>query len=204
MKLSKRSHLAFGLWLPIALAITILSGGALWSVQQNYRSNANDPQIQIVQDSLADLIQVPDLAELASAFGKTDASQTLAPFLIVYDESGKAVAGNGYINDQLPTPSAGTFAEAKRKSESRFTWEPQKGLRFAAVLKPFEGQQKGFILAARNLREIEKRELMLAIGMGIAWVVSMLLSLAWCFFLAKWLNKHFASHEHTHETHHTA
>lgn len=201
MKLSTQSHLTFGLWLPTALAITIMGGLSYWAVQQNYRMSANDPQIQIAEDSLSDLQQVPDLNQLSSAFSKIDINKTLATFLVVYDDNGRPVAGNGYLNNSLPNLPSGTFDIAKKKTDDRFSWQPNSSLRFAAVLKHFSGKQSGFILAARSLRETEKREDMLTIGTAIAWVLSMIMSLLWCGALARWMNSNFSAHDHTHENH---
>ncbi|MEK7161684.1 MAG: hypothetical protein AAB729_03270, partial [Patescibacteria group bacterium] len=42
-------------WLPLAVAIIIMSGLVYVVAQQNYRLTANDPQIQIAQDIAAAL-----------------------------------------------------------------------------------------------------------------------------------------------------
>lgn len=198
MKLSKNAQLTFGLWLPIAAGLTLISLFAYWAVQQNYRLSANDPQIQILEDSQSNLANVTDLSQLATAFGKTDISKTLSPFLVIYDDSGKPIAGNGYLNDNLPNLPAGVFDAAKKQAQDRFTWQPRPGLRFAAVLIHFSGKQNGFAMAARSLREIEAREDLLTKGAAAAWGLAMILSLLFCGSVAQWMLKNFSHHGHEH------
>lgn len=202
MPSSKTSQLTFNLWLPVALAATLITAFCYLAVQQNYRASANDPQVQIAHDAIQDLSQVPDLTQLAAAFNKSDISKLNNSFLVIYDDQGKPVAGNGYLNDQLPTVPAGTFTAAKNKGESRFTWQPKQGLRFAAVLTYFKGQQTGFIMAGRSLAETQKRINMLGVAALVAWVITLLLSYLTCLAAAKWMVKHFAAHDHNHEAAH--
>jgi ABC-type nickel/cobalt efflux system permease component RcnA len=202
MNKSKVSSLAFGLWLPLALSLTLITGFAFLAVQQNYRMSANDPQVQITHDAMQDLSQVPDLNQLAGAFNKIDISKVYNSFIVVYDEKGKPVAGNGYLNDQLPSLPANTLATTKNKGETRFTWQPNKSLRFAAVVTYFKGQQSGFIMAGRSLAETEKRIKMTGLAALIAWLAALLLSYLACQAAAKWMAKHFASHDHNQETAH--
>ncbi len=192
------SKLAFGLWLPVALTAILLTGFSYWSVQQNYRLSANDPQAQTATESVKDLGQVDDLNAIGPNLGKIDISQTSNPFLVIYDDSGKPVIGNGYLDDKLPTLPAGVFATAKKMSDNRFTWQPKNSLRFAAVLKHYTGKQNGFILVARSLNETDKRIGLLTKGAGLALLLILIVSFIWSWMLAKFIVKHFASHDHSH------
>lgn len=203
MTLTKNSRLAVALWLPTAIAITIVCALVYWTMQQNYRLNGNDPQVQIAQDSVRDLNQVPDLAAIAQAFGQVQIKDTLSTFLVVYDDNKKPVAGNGYLGDKLPELSDAHFAQTQNGADHRFTWQPEKGQKFAAVLRRFEGQQKGYILAARSLREVEARNMMLLLASVIGWALSLIATYALYLSLAKHLNKSYSSHDHTHEHHHS-
>jgi hypothetical protein len=44
------------------------------------------------------------------------------------------------------------------RDEDRITWQPAPGVRVAAVIVPYGGQQPGFVLAGRSLRLVEQRE----------------------------------------------
>jgi hypothetical protein len=55
--------------------------------------------------------------------------------------------------------------------ELRFTWQPASGARFAAVLKRVTySDSTYYVLAARNLREVEKREDTMFLLSSCAWV----------------------------------
>ncbi len=198
MKNSKNLSLSFIIWLPLALGITLLSALTYWGVQQVYRQNANDPQIQMTQEASKELSQLEDLNSLNGTLGSMDITNTLNAFIVIYDESGKPLAGNGFVGEQLPSLPGGVFAEAKKKSEHRFTWEPTRGKRYAAVLKNFDGKQKGFMLAARSLKLVEERVKNFTMVLVITWAASLLLSFALAFVAARYLRKHFASHSHEH------
>lgn len=163
------------LWLTVTLLVT--GGAALidLSVQQDYRQSANDPQIQIAQDLAATLKnQIASCDHLGPTI---DINATLSPFVIVYDQNGKAINScapgtsatvTGLINGHLPTLPSGVISYALAHGQDRFTWQPSPGLRFAAVLTHFQGTQNGFVLAARSLHEIELRERQLNTNVLIA------------------------------------
>jgi hypothetical protein len=51
--MARRSGNTFLRWLPLAVAITILAGLVYATVQQSLRQGANDPQIQLAEDTAA-------------------------------------------------------------------------------------------------------------------------------------------------------
>ena len=78
-------------WIPLALVTTILSGLIFLSIQQNFRQNANDPQIQMAEDASVALDSGASPMDLVGP-AKIDVGKSLAPFVIVYDVSGKVLA----------------------------------------------------------------------------------------------------------------
>ncbi|HEX8964956.1 MAG TPA: hypothetical protein VF820_00820, partial [Patescibacteria group bacterium] len=54
--------------------------------------------------------------------------------------------------------------------EDRITWQPEKGVRIAAVIDKLSGDKKGFVLVGRNLREIESRENYSELVCGFGWI----------------------------------
>src|SRR5438270_7168527 len=58
-------------WLPVALAITVLSGLVYVAVQQDLRQGANDPQIQMAEDAAVQLEAGQQPAAVVGA-GKVD------------------------------------------------------------------------------------------------------------------------------------
>ncbi|MFA7309903.1 MAG: hypothetical protein WC050_03295 [Candidatus Paceibacterota bacterium] len=156
-------------WLPIAVAVTGVCGLTYVTVQQSYRQSLNDPQIQMAEDAVQKILSG---ATPASITGKesVNISQSLAPFLIIYDAKLKPLASSGKLDDAAPVPPAGVFANAAVHGEDRVTWQPQPSTRIAAVVAIVPGE-KGYVLAGRNMREVEAREWALESAVGIAWIV---------------------------------
>jgi len=134
--------------------ITGIFGTIYAETQQTLRSEANDPQIQLAEDTAAQL-KVNFAAPPALGAGKVDIRHSLMPFVNVYDKAGKPVSGNGYLNDRLAVPPLGTLKAAEGKAYRAVTWEPASGVRIAAV--SVQGG-KYYVLSGRSLKEVEKRE----------------------------------------------
>jgi hypothetical protein len=169
----------FYLWLPIAAIVTIFCGLVYATIQQNYRQNANDPQIQMAEDGATVLARGEDADSILPLDGQViDIARSLAPFAIVYDVNGKVLTGGGELHDEIPTPPLGVFEYAKTHGVNRVTWQPEKGVRVAAVVMPYGGNTPGFILAGRSLREVERRETQLELLVFGAWISTLVLALA--------------------------
>lgn len=185
-------------WLPLAIAITVISLLAYILAQQNLRMSANDPQVEISEE----LANAVTSAENVSQFDppqKSDIAKSLSAFWIIYDEQGKPLAGTGQLNNKLPELPKGVFEKAKTKGENRVTWQPQAKIRFALVIRPYSGKTNGFVVAGRSLREVEKRNKNLLILTFIAWLVAMSASLAASLFVVK-THAHHLEHP-SHQNH---
>jgi hypothetical protein len=77
----------------------------------------------------------------------------------------------------------------RTNGEDRITWQPAPGVRMASVVVGFQGTRSGFVLAARSLREVEKREDQAEYEAGLAWLASLAGSLV-LVTLAAWLPGH--------------
>jgi len=160
----------------LLFVVTTLFYATLYAVnQQNLRSNANDPQIQIAEDGARQLPNIPPSQIQLSQ--SVDFKNSLAPFIMVFDKNGKLLQ-TSLIKDSLsPTVPSSVFAKVKANSEERFTWEPVTGLRFAAVMDYYSSANtSGYVMAARSLKEVERRENNLLIMVFIAWAITLLLS----------------------------
>lgn len=65
------------------------------------------------------------------------------------------------------------FAYVKKYGEDRFTWQPTDKVRIAAVVSGINDGQKGFVLAGRNMREVEIREDQLTKMTFLAWLLGL-------------------------------
>lgn len=154
-------------WLPIALvsvAVCFLIYGA---VQQALRQSANDPQIQMAEDAAYALAKGAAV-ETVVPLAEIDVARSLYPFLIVYDDSGTVLKASGLLNGQVPPLPHGVLDYTRTHGQDRVTWEPQRGVRIAAVVVRYQGQQPGYVLAGRSLREVEKRETQVELIAGLA------------------------------------
>lgn len=144
-------------WLFTAIIVTGLCGLLYATVQQVLRQDANDPQIQMAEDSAVKLANGQQVQNVVPS-ENIDIANSLAPYIIVFDVNGKPVASSGQLNGQSPTIPAGVFDYVRHNGEDRFTWQPRPSIRSAIVVTQVKGPHPGFVLAGRSLREVEKRE----------------------------------------------
>ena len=164
-------------WLPLAVVITILCGLIYLAVQQSLRWGANDPQIQMAEDAAAALA-AGGTPESVVPPGMLDVSSSLAPFMIIYNDSGKPLVSTGsLLNGETPLLPPGVFDYTRQKGEDRVIWQPQAGVRIAAVVVAHGGSLPGFVLVGRSLREVEKREDQMAQITGLALLAGLMGSL---------------------------
>jgi hypothetical protein len=160
----------FKAWLPFAVVITAFSMLIYATVQQVYRQGADDPQIQMANDA-ADALNIGSPLESIVPREKVFFEKSLAPFYLIFNSSEQPIAGSGILNNSLLTLPNGVLAYAKEHGENRVTWQPQPGVRIAAVIVPYED---GFVLAGRNLREVEVREAQVSMFAGVTWILALI------------------------------
>jgi hypothetical protein len=131
---------------------------ALYAIpQQVLRQSANDPQLELVGNLANRLEQGATPAE-AVPNDNIDMDASLSAFVIAYDEQGHVLASSGQLNGRLVGPPHGVFDYVRQHGEERVTWQPQRGVRIASVVRHLHTSAGGFVLAGRNLREVEARE----------------------------------------------
>lgn len=160
----------------MAVVITGLSGLIYAVVQQDIRQSANDPQIQMAEDTAAQLANGQQPQNVVPS-EKVDIANSLAPYIIVFDAGGKPIASSALLNGQTPTISSGVFDYVKQHGEDRITWQPQPGVRSAIVVTQFKGPNPGFVLAGRSLREVEIREDNILNLVLLGWIAILVITL---------------------------
>jgi hypothetical protein len=161
------------IWLPFAVVITAFCALAYVTVQQALRQGLNDPQIQMAEDTASALNNGAAPASVISG-SKVEMSSSLSPFLDIYDGNGKAVAGSGMLNGGLPDYPMGALDSAKQNGENRVTWQPNADVRIASVAVPYND---GFVVAGRNMREVEQRESQTELLAGVTWILALVATL---------------------------
>lgn len=146
-----------------ALAILVVIFGTMYAVvQQSQRRDANYPQVQMAEDTAAQLKGGVD-PYVASTLSPVDMQASLAPFTIVYDFKGNVVSGSGYLDKKVPKAPLGLLEASKGTTYHAVTWEPKGGVRIAAVVVPAQVTSKKttktyYVLSGRSLTEVEKNE----------------------------------------------
>jgi len=161
------------IWIPFGVVICAFSALSYAAVQQSERQNANDPQIQMAEDTAAAL---NGGATIDSLLPKTqvEISKSLAPFLVLYDINGKPTASSGTLNGQMPVYPIEALYSSKSSGENRVTWQPANNVRIASVVVPFND---GYVMAGRNMREVENRESLTEMYSGITWLLALVATL---------------------------
>jgi hypothetical protein len=156
-------------WLPVAAATTVLAGVVYVAVQQDIRSGADDPQVQLAEDARSRL-EAGAAPESVLPPGPVDLRRSLAPYVVVFDTRGRPLASSGVLDGDTPVPPAGVLEHARGAGVDRISWEPAAGVRSAIVVLPY---RDGFVLAGRSLRRVEERELALEVEVGLGWLVAL-------------------------------
>jgi hypothetical protein len=133
---------------------TFIAGTAYLISQQVLRMSANDPQIQLAEDA-AQRVNTGEEAARIVPEPKVDMAASLAPFVIVYDNAGKPVASSATLDGAIPAPPSGVFEFVRSNREESVTWQPRPEVRIASVMTR---TTNGFVVAGRNMREVEIRE----------------------------------------------
>lgn len=196
---------AFLWWLPLGIAITGMCLLVNLTVQQNYRQSLNDPQVQMAEDGATALASGAAPASLVvRGVPLTDIAVSLAPWIVVYDSSGIPLESSAVLDGKPPQLPQGVLDAAKNglplivghhltadipANENRVSWQPNPSVRQAVVVDyvPQTGQ---FVVAGRNMREVENREGDLSMTVWLAWLCMMAATLIAAIF-AEYLRRTF-------------
>ena len=116
-----------------------------------------------------------------------DIGASLSPWIALYDKTGTPLESSGQLNNAPPKPPIGVFddlAAGIRKGvlsstqtrENRISWQPTPEVRQAIVI--VQAKNGGFVVAGRNMREVESREAALGEMVLIGWLVLLVSTLA--------------------------
>lgn len=148
--------------------ILVVIFGTIYAVgQQILRLGANDPQIQFAEDFANVVGNGSAKAEDLGKLTKVDIAKSLQTFAIAYDKNGKILASQALLDGATPQLPQGVLDNSA--PQNRVTWQPKDGVRIATVVQAHNG---GYILAGRNLREVEKRESTVLQLAGLGWVLA--------------------------------
>ena len=155
-------------YLAVMAISTLLVGLIYLSVQQNYRMDANDPQLQIAHDLQDRLRQGKAIDRLIP--DSIDLSLSLSPFVVLYDHNQRPLKSSGVLNGHFPQLPVGVFDFVQSAGQENVTWQPNARVRMAMVVLRSEDPAIGYIAVGRSLREVEIREANLGRMALICWL----------------------------------
>ncbi len=156
-------------YLIVTLIITIIFGVIYATVQQTYRTGADDPQIQIANDIKTKLQQSKPVANFFN--GTINILQSLSSFITLYDIEGNPLRSSGFLDGKPPELPSGIFDFTKSHDEHRVTWQPRNGVRMAMVVVTSNSSPVAFIASGRSLNEVEVREHNLITILFFGWII---------------------------------
>ena len=139
-------------WLGLAGLVTVFAGVIYITMQQSWRMAADLPQQSMAADAARDVSQGRSPQEIT--VGYIDMSQRAAPFLIIYDQFGQVVAGNGYLDNEVPQVPIGVLSSSKGSKNNNITWQPKDGVRIASSTAKAGDY---YVLGGRSLAETENK-----------------------------------------------
>jgi hypothetical protein len=156
-------------YFPLAFGLTIAAVIAWAIAQSSTRTAGNNPQAQIASDAARRLDA--GISPTVIAGGRTiDLARSLAAHISVYDRRGRLLASTARLDAAVPVPPKGVLAAAQRQRSNDVTWEPEPGVRVAAVVIRWRG---GTVLVGRSLAPIAQREVDLAKVVAAVWLIAL-------------------------------
>lgn len=174
---------ALRLGLPTALAMTMLFLFVYLAGQQILRSSADDPQIQMAEDTAGLLTAGSKPETLVDQTHLVDISTSLAPWTAIYDDSGNVIVSSARLHGALPQIPEGIFASVRDGTEDRVTLQPGGGVRAAVVVARYTGGAPGYVAVGRSLREVDARISNLLSATIVLWFLALLILFGVCFWL---------------------
>lgn len=162
-------------WLVSSAILVVVFGTLYATVQQAQRTAANDPQIQLAEDTA---VQIKRGDPPVTLVEKVDIGKSLAPFVAIYDAKGHPMLSSGRLDGKLPAVPIGVLQAARGHEYHAVTWQPKDGVRIAAVT--VAAGKDYYVLSGRSLREVEKNEsktLLITVAGGLAAMVLLGLAL---------------------------
>ena len=160
-------------WFAYAGIITLLCGIVFITVQQSYRLSANDPQLQLAEDAANALNKGADPKSIVGSTPAIEISQSLSPYLVIYDASGNVAAGSATLNGKPLKIPQGVIDYIQKNGKDAATWQPVPGVRQAMV--GFSTANKAYVtVAGRSLRNVEDRISLLGEQVLFGWGMSLL------------------------------
>lgn len=167
----------------LALILTIGGLACALTIQAALRRSADQPQIQMAKHYASAVASGKSIEQTLPPV-QIDMQHSLEPFAIFYDLQAHPVASTGHTDRGVPAPPPGVFDHLTANNPiARFTWQPESGIRVAAVMFRVNGSHPGYILVGRSLAATDIDMISLRRGAFVTWFILMALLCAGALFL---------------------
>jgi hypothetical protein len=163
-----------GWWIADVLMITLAAGTVWLGYGLNLRNGGDRQPLRLAAHAAGQLAagsqpdnDLPLVINIAS---------NPAPFVIVFDPQHHVLASSGRLHGRTPVLPAGVLAWAAAHGLDRITWQPQPGLREAAIIEPYGGPHAGFVLAVQSLQGISGQQRSLTWSIACIWLAILAIS----------------------------
>jgi len=163
----------YNLFLVSSILILSLVFGSLFLIsQQILRLSANDPQIQLAEDTAALLNSGEQPSDTLS--GEINIDHSLSPFTLITDKSGNVIAGNGFSSGTLENSIPyNTLVQSSGVPYLAVTWQPNK-IRYATVAVSANNY---FVFSGRSLTVVDQNQAKILRICEIAWGIGLFIIL---------------------------
>ncbi len=175
----KALRMALVAWVVLAALATALCVGMYAVGQQVLRQSINDVPVQLAEDAASRLCGSCETADPKTLAPQAlvEIQDSLSPWLMVYDSSGKPVTGNAIYNGSYPVLPAGIFSNIDFWRHGH-SWQPDPSTRQAlVVIRAADGE---YVAAGRNMREMERHIEHLGALMFVGWLATLGMTLVLC------------------------
>ena len=163
---------ALPLWILLSGLVTVAAFVAFIVVQQQLRSAANHPQVEMAREAASKLNAGANPRSVVNV-GPVDIASSSDTYLLVVDSNGALLASSAQLDGRAVIPPSGVFAYVRDHGEDIISWQPAAGVRSAIVVDSFGG---GYVVAGRSLSGTEQAESALGLWAIVGWAAAVLLA----------------------------
>lgn len=160
------------IWILLNGLVTVAALAGFIAVQQQLRSAANHPQVEIVREAAGKLNAGANPQSIVNG-APVDIATSSDTYLIVVDSNRALLASSAQLDGRAVIPPSGVFAYVHDHGEDMISWEPAAGVRSAIVVDSFRG---GYVVAGRSLTGTEQAESALGFWAILGWAAAVLLA----------------------------
>jgi hypothetical protein len=158
-------------WFPFAVLSTVLCAFGYAALQQEIRMSANELPARLAEDAVAVLESGQGTGSMLPT--RVDLARSRSPFVIIVNENGKKMESSAVLHGKTPVPPVGVFDEARMAGENSVTWQPEPGVRIAAVVRKTDAPHPLFVLAGQSLQGPEERVQRIGMIALAGWLLSL-------------------------------